>query len=85
MNEAEYAGQVSEAPMVAGQIGAERGYALDKLAASSRYRQPTVREQVQDRIAGLEKSLAEHKATLDILDAEPGVEKALNALRKIGV
>lgn len=61
------------------------GGALDKVAAAGRYRQPTVREQVQERINGLERQLAAHRAVLAVLDETPGVEKVLDALRKIGV
>lgn len=72
----------------AGQLpidGSDIGYAVEKLALGRRPRAPTVREQLDERIKGLETQLAAHRAALAVLDETPGVERVLDALRKIGV
>ena len=59
--------------------------ALDQLAYNRRQRRPTTREQIQERIAGLQAQIEKHQKVLTILDANNGMEDALDALREIGI
>lgn len=45
----------------------------------------STREQIQERIAGLQSQIEKHQKVLTILDANKGMEEALAALRKIGI
>lgn len=59
--------------------------ALDHIALNRRHRRQTTREQIEERIAGLESQITKHRRVLTILDANKGMEDALDALREIGV
>ena len=50
-----------------------------------RQRRPTTREQIVERIAGLQSQIEKHQRVLAILDQNKGMEDALDALREIGV
>lgn len=62
--------------------GPELGYAMAKEAnAIGQYKQRTLREQLQDRLARHQREMADVQEALDALT--PDVEKALNALQKL--
>ena len=66
-------------------IGGIGGGMLDKMASERRHRRATTREQIQERIAGLQAQIEKHQRVLTILDANRGMEEALDALREIGI
>lgn len=76
----------ANAPSVSAQGMAEAGYALDRMAETKgMLRIPTVRERVVDRLEALKLQIKAHEEVLVALDAQPGVEKVLDVLRKIGI
>lgn len=69
-------------PAYAEQTKALQGYSSISLGG---LRNPPVRKIVEQQIAELEAQVAERKKLLAALDAEPGTEKILDSLRKIGI
>lgn len=65
-------------PGYAGQAVESHSFAMTRLDA---YKPRTLREQIQDRIAGHKAQIVSLQEALDALT--PDVEKALNALQKI--
>ena len=61
-------------------IGGIGGGLLDQMASERRHRRPTTREQIQERIAGLQAQVEKHQKVLAILDQNKGMEEALDAL-----
>lgn len=64
-----------------GLVGAEQGYDMQNAKMAIPVKPRTLREQLQDRIAGYESQIADLREAIDALS--PDVEKALNALQKI--
>lgn len=65
--------------------GGYQSDALDQLAYNRRQKRPTTREQITERILGLKAQIEKHERVLTILNANKGMEDALDALREIGV